>query len=51
MTLDRPEQLLAALIAEAALGYPKRLFHPVSAAGWLIAKLDSQWNAGEHPRI
>lgn len=51
MTLDRPEQLLAALIAEAALGYPKRLFHPVSAAGWLIAKLDSQWNAGEHRRI
>ena len=51
MTLDRPEQLLAALIAEAVLGYPKRLFHPVSAAGWLIAKLDSQWNAGEHPRI
>lgn len=51
MTFDRPEQLLAALIAEAALGYPKRLFHPVSAAGWLIAKLDSQWNAGEHRRI
>ena len=51
MTLDRPEQLLAALIVEASLGYPKRLFHPVSAAGWLIAKLDSQWNAGEHRRI
>ena len=51
MTLDRPEQLLAALIIEAGLGYPKRLFHPVSTAGWLIAKLDRQWNTGNHRRI
>ena len=51
MTLDRPEQLLAALIVEASLGYPKRLFHPVSAAGWLIAKLDKHWNTGGHRRI
>ncbi len=51
MILDRPEQLLAALIVEAALGYPKRLFHPVTGAGWLIAKLDRQWNTGGHRRI
>ena len=51
MTLDRPEQLLAALIIEAGLGYPKRLFHPVSTAGWLIAKLDRQWNTGNHRQI
>ena len=51
MTLDRPEQLLAALIIEAGLGYPKRLFHPVSAPGWLIAKLDRTWNTGGHRRI
>ncbi len=51
MTLDRPEQLLAVLIVEAGLGYPKRLLHPVSAAGWLIAKLDKQWNIGNHRRI
>ena len=51
MITDRPEQLLAALIFEAALGYPKRLFHPVSAAGWLIARLDTQWNTGNHRRI
>ncbi len=51
MITDQPEQLLVALIVEAALGYSKRLFHPVSAAGWLIAKLDKQWNTGGYPRI
>jgi adenosylcobinamide-phosphate synthase len=50
MILDRPEQLLAALVAEAALGYPARLPHPVTAAGWLIATLDRTWNTGHHRR-
>lgn len=48
MTLDRPEQLLAALIAEALLGYPAwllhRIGHPVIWAGRLIAAMDRRWN-------
>lgn len=48
MTLDRPEQLLAALMAEAALGYPawllRRIGHPVIWAGRLIAAMDRHWN-------
>ena len=51
MTLDRPEQLLAALVVEAALGYPRRLFHPVAGAGLLIASLDGRWNTGSRRRI
>ena len=51
MTLDRPEQLLAALVVEAALGYPRRLFHPVAGAGLLIASLDRRWNTGSRRRI
>lgn len=50
MTLDRPEQLLAALLAEAALGYPAWLLravgHPVTWAGRLIAAMDRRWNWG-----
>lgn len=50
MTLDRPEQLLAALLAEAALGYPAWLLravgHPVTWAGRLIAALDRRWHWG-----
>lgn len=50
MTLDRPEQLLAALLAEAALSYPawllRRVGHPVTWAGRLIAALDRRWNWG-----
>lgn len=48
MMLDRPEQLLAALLVEAALGYPdwllRRVGHPVTWAGRLIAAMDRQWN-------
>lgn len=50
MTLDRPEQLLAALIAEALLGYPawllRQIGHPVTWMGRLIAGLDRHWNRG-----
>ncbi len=38
--------LLAALIAEAALGYPRRWPHPVQAAGALIAAGERHWNRG-----
>ena len=54
MMLDRPEQLLAALIVEALLGYPawllRRIGHPVIWAGRLIAVMDRRWNRG-HYRI
>lgn len=50
MTLDRPEQLLAALMVEAALGYPAWLLrcigHPVTWTGRLIAAMDQHWNRG-----
>lgn len=46
--LDRPEQLLAALMVEAALGYPtwllRRIGHPVTWAGRLIAAMNRRWN-------
>lgn len=46
--LERPEQLLAALLVEASLGYPawllRRLGHPVTWAGRLIAAMDRHWN-------
>lgn len=48
MILNRPEQLLAALLMEAALGYPawllRRLGHPVIWAGRLIAAIERRWN-------
>ncbi len=48
MILDRPEQLLALLLVEAALGYPdwllRRVGHPVTWAGRLIAAMDRHWN-------
>lgn len=50
MMAGRPEQLLAALIAEALLGYPAWLLqwigHPVIWAGRLIAAMDRRWNRG-----
>lgn len=50
MTEDRAGQLLAALVAEAALGYPAALFaaigHPVSWIGGLIGALENGWNRG-----
>lgn len=48
MILDRPEQLLALLLVEAALGYPdwllRRVGHPATWAGRLIAAMDRHWN-------
>jgi adenosylcobinamide-phosphate synthase len=45
---DRAEQLLAALLLEAAFGYPqalhRRVPHPVVWAGKLIAAMDRRWN-------
>ena len=50
MIADRAGQLLAALLVEAAMGYPAWLFsaigHPVSWIGALIAGLDRAWNHG-----
>lgn len=47
--MGRAEQLLAALLLEAALGYPAWLFaavgHPVSWIGAVITRLDVAWNA------
>ena len=42
--------LPAALIAEAALGYPRRWPHPVQAAGALIAAAERRWNRGTASR-
>ncbi len=46
----RPEWLLAALMIEAAAGYPAWLFarigHPVTWCGALIAVLEARWNRG-----
>lgn len=46
----RAEHLLAALIVEAAIGYPAMLFatigHPVTWAGAAIHVLDRHWNRG-----
>ena len=54
MTFDRPAQLLAMLIVEAAIGYPAFLFHrighPVSWIGMLITTLESSWNTGKAKR-
>lgn len=48
MIADRAEQLLAVLLVEAVLGYPawllRRLGHPVTWAGQLIAAMDRHWN-------
>ena len=48
---DRAEQLLAALLIEAAMGYPnalhRRVPHPVVWAGALISTLERRWN-GQH---
>lgn len=42
--------LAAILVAEAALGYPKRWPHPVMAAGELIAVAERRWNHGSRRR-
>ncbi len=52
--MDRPEQLLAVLIVEAALGYPAwllaRIGHPVMWVGRMIAAMDRHWNRAPHAR-
>jgi adenosylcobinamide-phosphate synthase len=52
--IARPEQLLVALIGEAAIGYPAALFgaigHPVTWIGGAIAALERGWNRGSAPR-
>ncbi len=52
--MDRPEQLLAVLIVEAALGYPAwllaRVGHPVMWVGRMIAGMDRHWNRTPHAR-
>ena len=52
--LARPEQLLLALICEAAIGYPALVLatigHPVMWIGAAIAALDRGWNAGSAMR-
>ena len=54
MIVDRPEQLLAALIIEAAFGYPAwllaRIGHPVMWAGQLIAVMDRRLNHAPYAR-
>ena len=54
MIVDHPEQLLAALIIEAAFGYPAwllaRIGHPVIWAGQLIAVMDRLWNHAPYAR-
>lgn len=50
MILQRPEQLLLAMIGEAAIGYPAILYaaigHPVTWIGAAIAALEARWNSG-----
>ncbi|PXW79375.1 adenosylcobinamide-phosphate synthase [Blastomonas natatoria] len=52
--IARPEQLLLALIGEAAIGYPAPLLaaigHPVMWTGAAIAALERRWNAGSAVR-
>jgi adenosylcobinamide-phosphate synthase len=46
--MEQAQMLLVALVAEAALGFPRRWerFHPVVWVGRLIGALDSGWNRG-----
>lgn len=50
MILAKPEQVLLALIGEAAIGYPAWLLaligHPVMWFGAAIAVLEARWNTG-----
>lgn len=48
---DYPAMLLAVLVAEAVIGYPARLPHPINAVGRLIAGLDQRWNTGRNRRV
>jgi adenosylcobinamide-phosphate synthase len=50
--MERAQVLLAALITEAALGFPARWakYHPVTWVGRLIGTLDAGWNRGRARR-
>lgn len=52
--MDRTEQLLAALLIEAAVGYPGALHrlvpHPVVWIGQLITALEKRWNSRHQER-
>ena len=54
MIVGRPEQLLAVLIVEVALGYPAwvlaRIGHPVMWVGRMIGTMDRHWNRAPHAR-
>lgn len=53
MTQETLTVALVALLVDAALGWPdrihRRIGHPVTWLGRLIAALDRRWNRGEHP--
>ena len=54
MTIDRPELVLATLMTETVVGYPRAVFeaigHPVSWIGRMIAGLEAGWNRGSPRR-
>jgi adenosylcobinamide-phosphate synthase len=54
MIAGHPEQLLAALMIEAVLGYPAwllaRIGHPVMWVGRMIAGMDRRWNHARYAR-
>lgn len=45
--MNHAAPLLAMLIVEAALGYPRRWPHPVMGVGALIAASERRWNSGD----
>lgn len=46
--MTRAALLLAILIVEAAVGYPRRWWHPVMAIGTAIDRLERTWNHGSN---
>lgn len=54
MITGRPEELLAGLVAEAAMGYPvwllTRIGHPVTWVGRMIGAMDRRWNRAPYAR-
>lgn len=45
--MNHAAPLLAMLIVEAALGYPRGWRHPVEAVGVVIDRLEARWNRGD----
>lgn len=48
--MNHAAPLLAILIVEAAIGYPRAWPHPVMAVGALIDRVEVRWNAGAQGR-